>query len=340
VGRWRSGRGRVLVGSASVRSNNRRVSGRSTRPVPWRGCAGGSASAEWSHLVGQYLPRWAAGQRVGERRIGDAPRSTARSWTSAAVGGAPMLRRPADLGCSAFAVDPGQLLAELVVLLAQPADLVTCELESAAQGGVRGALARRDRRRARRCPCCCWARSRPISRRRSGWAYSQERDTSAVRATVSKGDRVAGGGQAPQRSNGSLAGGLAAPAGGDAQMVGVVSPHLPRPWLAGVGVVVGFQRGDDAVEVPKDLLVHLGQADLPVGGGRGEQLSGLLAVLAVLIEELRGGDEHRAGQPGIGVRGRSAGPAGRSSRWAVPGWPARRGAWSTTPLPAGCRAGW
>ena len=47
--RRRSGRGRVLVGSATAHSDNQRVPRRSTRRVPWRGCAGSSASAEGSH---------------------------------------------------------------------------------------------------------------------------------------------------------------------------------------------------------------------------------------------------------------------------------------------------
>src|SRR6266545_15356 len=67
IGRRRSGRGRASVGSPMACSNHGRVPGRSTRPVPWRECAGGSASTEGSHLV-QYQPRWAAGQRVAWRR--------------------------------------------------------------------------------------------------------------------------------------------------------------------------------------------------------------------------------------------------------------------------------
>jgi hypothetical protein len=54
-----------LVGSATAHSSNyRRVPRWSTRLVPWRGYAGGSASAEGSHLVDQYRPRWSVGQRV------------------------------------------------------------------------------------------------------------------------------------------------------------------------------------------------------------------------------------------------------------------------------------
>ena len=62
--RRRSSRGRVLVGSATAHSNNRRVPSRSTRPVRWRACARGSASAERSHHVDQYRPRRRVGQRA------------------------------------------------------------------------------------------------------------------------------------------------------------------------------------------------------------------------------------------------------------------------------------
>jgi hypothetical protein len=64
--------------------------------------------------------------------------------------------------------------------------------------------------------------------------------------------------------------------------------------LAVIGLtVIGLQRPDDPVQVVQDLLVHLGQPQLPVGAGGGEQPPGLLAVLAVLNEERWGGDEDR-----------------------------------------------
>ena len=65
---------------------------------------------------------------------------------------------------------------------------------------------------------------------------------------------------------------------------------------------VVIEGGDDAVEVSEDLLVHLGQPGLAAGLGGGDELDDLTAVGAVLGQELRGGDEHRAGQAGVGVR--------------------------------------
>ena len=66
-----------------------------------------------------------------------------------------------------------------------------------------------------------------------------------------------------------------------------------------LGVVEG---GDDAVEVAQDLPVHLDQPVLAAGLGGGDELQDLLAVVAVLGQELAGGEEHRAGQAGVGVR--------------------------------------
>jgi hypothetical protein len=65
---------------------------------------------------------------------------------------------------------------------------------------------------------------------------------------------------------------------------------------AGLGVLAGLQLGDDPVQVGQHLLVHLDHAELPLGGGGLQQPAGLLAVLAVLVEELGGGDEDRADQ--------------------------------------------
>jgi hypothetical protein len=76
-----------------------------------------------------------------------------------------------------------------------------------------------------------------------------------------------------------------------------LSARIRRP--VDLRVVVGFQRGDAPVQVAQDLLVHLGQTELPVGGGSGQQPVGLLAMLAVLVQELWDGDEHRAGQAGF-----------------------------------------
>src|ERR1022692_793919 len=64
----------------------------------------------------------------------------------------------------------------------------------------------------------------------------------------------------------------------------------------------GFEGGDDLAEVDGDVLVHLGDAGVPGGFGGGDELQGGLALGVVVREELGGGEEHRAGQAGVGVR--------------------------------------
>jgi len=72
--------------------------------------------------------------------------------------------------------------------------------------------------------------------------------------------------------------------------------------LACGGVRVGVQVGDDAVEVCQDLLVHLDQPLMASGLGCGDDLEDLSAVLVVLGQEIGRGEEHWAGQAGVGVR--------------------------------------
>src|SRR5690349_13510827 len=66
------------------------------------------------------------------------------------------------------------------------------------------------------------------------------------------------------------------------------------------GRVIG-ESGDDAVQIAQDLLVHLGQPGLPASLGSGDELDDLAAMDVVLGQEFCGGDEHRAGQAGVGV---------------------------------------
>jgi hypothetical protein len=55
-------------------------------------------------------------------------------------------------------------------------------------------------------------------------------------------------------------------------------------------------------EVAGDLPVHLGLPGVAASFGCGDDLQGLPVLIAVLRQELRGGDEHGAGQAGVGVR--------------------------------------
>src|SRR5258708_29345907 len=67
---------------------------------------------------------------------------------------------------------------------------------------------------------------------------------------------------------------------------------------------LAFQRGDDLLEVGGDLPVHLRDAFLAAGLGGGDDLQGLLVMLAMAGKELGGGEEHRARQARVGVRAR------------------------------------
>jgi hypothetical protein len=58
----------------------------------------------------------------------------------------------------------------------------------------------------------------------------------------------------------------------------------------------GLKLGDHAVEVRGDLLVHLGDADVAVVPGGGDQGEGALLLLAQLGQEFGAGDEDRAGE--------------------------------------------
>jgi hypothetical protein len=69
--------------------------------------------------------------------------------------------------------------------------------------------------------------------------------------------------------------------------------------LAGPGLGVGLKRGDDPVQVAQDLLVHLDHALVPGGLCGLDELQGAATLLVVLGQELRGGDEDRAGQAGF-----------------------------------------
>jgi hypothetical protein len=116
IRRRRSGRGRPLVGSATAPSDHRRVLGWSTRLVPWPGCAGGSASAEGSHLVRQYRAHSVAGQalRMSHQRvhqiIDEAAEPTRRRWWREP----PRLSGPLE-PCSFCGRRPRDVCAKLIV---------------------------------------------------------------------------------------------------------------------------------------------------------------------------------------------------------------------------------
>src|SRR5712691_24233 len=133
--------------------------------------------------------------------------------------------------------------------------------------------------------------------RMSGWEYSQERDTPACPATAAK---VAG---VPARSSSRIAWIALALVSScrrlAAAMIGpVLSARIGDVLLR---VVAGLQGGDDALQVAGDLLVHLSHPRLPAGFGGGDDLQGLLVLLAVLREELFCGDEQRACEACVGV---------------------------------------
>jgi hypothetical protein len=69
--------------------------------------------------------------------------------------------------------------------------------------------------------------------------------------------------------------------------------------ISGVLVFVpadALKLGDHAVEVHGDLLVHLGDADVAVVPGGGDQGEGALLLFAQLGQEFGAGDEDRAGE--------------------------------------------
>jgi len=82
---------------------------------------------------------------------------------------------------------------------------------------------------------------------------------------------------------------------------------VSRCWVLSARIgcrcgVVGVDLADHAVEVGEDVGVHLGHSGLPVGLRVVDEGEGPAAVLAQLGWELGPGEEHRAGQAGVGVR--------------------------------------
>src|ERR1700688_1981071 len=65
---------------------------------------------------------------------------------------------------------------------------------------------------------------------------------------------------------------------------------------------LGLEGGDDLVQVAGDLPVHLGDAGMPAGLGRGDDLQGGLPLGMMLREELGGSHEHRASQARVRMR--------------------------------------
>src|SRR5258708_35749654 len=84
---------------------------------------------------------------------------------------------------------------------------------------------------------------------------------------------------------------------------------------------LAFQRGDDLLEVGGDLPVHLRDAFLAAGLGGGDDLQGLLVMLAMAGKELGGGGEHRAGQAPVGGAARLLVRQARGALWEGPGCP-------------------
>src|SRR6266702_136584 len=80
-----------------------------------------------------------------------------------------------------------------------------------------------------------------------------------------------------------------------AAMIGAVSSGCIGCRLRLPGIVC-FERCDDLFEVAGDLPVHLGLPGVAAGFGGGDDLQSLPVLLAVLGQELRCRDEHRASQ--------------------------------------------
>jgi hypothetical protein len=201
-------------------------------------------------------------------------------------------------GRAALPKRPGQLLAELPVLGSQPADLGVDGFQALPQRGVRGALAGRDRRRARRSllPLLVVCTQPTDLQPQIRLGVEPGPGDAAVRATVSK---VTGSPLAARRRSAWMARSRVAwlrrrAAWTRKRLLSARTCGLLAE--AGLRILAGLQLGDDPVQGAEHLLVHLDQAELPVGGGALEQPAGLLTLGAVLVEELRGGDEHRADQ--------------------------------------------
>ena len=67
-----------------------------------------------------------------------------------------------------------------------------------------------------------------------------------------------------------------------------------------------FEGADDGEQVGLDGAVHLGQADVAVGFGTGNQSAGGGELLVVLRQELGGGDEQRTSQAGFSALTKSS----------------------------------
>ena len=80
-----------------------------------------------------------------------------------------------------------------------------------------------------------------------------------------------------------------------------------REWRGRSGCIADrsverLEAVDDAQQVEPDRRVHVNDALASVGCGCGDQLVGSLELVAVLGEELAGGEEVGAGQAGVRVR--------------------------------------
>ena len=167
-----------------------------------------------------------------------------------------------ELGRSTVAQRPGQLLGELLVLVAQPADLAVGGLQTLPQRSVGGALAGRDRRRIR-CPLMLLVPG------------AQPTDLKPkVRLGVQPGAGDAGGAGDGVEGDRSTAGSQAASAWMARSRVAWLRRraawtrkrllsarigHVLALVRVGIGVV-GFQGGDDPVQVAENLAVHLHDA--------------------------------------------------------------------------------
>lgn len=182
----------------------------------------------------------------------------------------------------------GEGVAQSLVVGRELADVLVSELEALPERAVAGSLPGRHGR------WCCWP---GLVLADLGEQVGLRVDPGARHAGPLGEDAdhegLTGAGQFPQGGQGASAGALGPGSGGFGQVAAVIGSHR-SPRVA--------RARDDRLEVVQDLLVHLRHRVASLGLGAGDELDDLGAVLAVSGQVRRGGQKHRTGQAGVGVR--------------------------------------